>query len=147
MIKKSIIGMLVLMAAMVFAAQNSSAQSRPSPNGCIELLGVRSAGCTPSTGSAGTQNTGRIGSTGAVNNSGQQQPTGRYTPQQINQIRQAIAYYDNLMRQWIQYRDRQVAPYYNHPTYYQWARNEYARSNQSIVTLNQYKAYYQNLLR
>ena len=147
MIKKSIVGMLVLLAAMVFGAETSLAQSRPSPNGCVELLGVRSAGCPPVAGSTGTQNTGNRGNTGAVNNNNNQQRPGRYTQQQINQIRQAVAYYDNLMQQWAQYRDRQVAPYYNHPTYYQWARNEYARSNQAINTLNQYKAYYQNLLR
>ena len=66
---------------------------------------------------------------------------------EITKMRQWIAHYENLINQWIQYRDKQVLPYYNHPTYYQWARKEYERSNQTIRTLQQNKAYYQNLLR
>ena len=66
---------------------------------------------------------------------------------EITKIRQWIAYYDNLINQWTQYRDQKVAPYYNNPTYYQWARKEYDKSNQTISSLQQKKAYYQNLLR
>jgi hypothetical protein len=62
-------------------------------------------------------------------------------------MRQWIAHYDNLIVQWTQYRDQKVAPYYNHPTYYQWARSEYQKANQAISTSQQYKAHYQNLLR
>jgi hypothetical protein len=65
---------------------------------------------------------------------------------EITKIRQWIAYYDNLINQWTQYRDQKVAPYYNHPTYYKWARKEYEKANQTISSLQQKKAYYQNLL-
>ena len=74
-------------------------------------------------------------------------PRGGLTQEQISAIKQWIGYYDNLINQWIQYRDRQVAPYWNDPTYYQWARNEYQRCNQFIQSYQQYKAYYQNMLR
>jgi|GEM_PF-1928840 len=66
---------------------------------------------------------------------------------EITKMRQWIAHYDNLIVQWTQYRDQKVAPYYNHPTYYQWARSEYQKANQAISTSQQYKAHYQNLLR
>lgn len=66
---------------------------------------------------------------------------------EIDRLRQWVAYYENLINQWIQYRDQKVAPYYNDPTYYKWARAEYQKANQAIGSSQQYKTYYQNLLR
>lgn len=72
---------------------------------------------------------------------------GGLSAEQINLAKQWIAYYDDQINKWIQYRDYQVLPYWNDATYYQWARNEYAKCNESIQTLIEYKAYYQNQLR
>ena len=66
---------------------------------------------------------------------------------EINKLRQWVAYYENLINQWVEYRDKRVLPYYNDPKYYQWARTEYQKANQAISTSQQYKAYYENLLR
>jgi len=71
----------------------------------------------------------------------------KYTAQQINYMRQWIVYYDNLIVQWTHYRDQRVAPYWNDPTFFQWARAEYQRCNQQIQLSQQYKAYYEDLLR
>lgn len=129
MIKNSIVAIFVLMVTMFFAAENSFAQNSPSPNGCIELLGVKSAGCNSS------------------GNNNSQQRAGQYTDAQVNNMKQWISYWDNQINQWFAYRDQTVLPYYNDPTYYQWARNEYTRSNQSIQILQQNKALYQNALQ
>lgn len=111
------------------------------------LDGVRAGGRAAVTGAArsGTN----TGGNGRTNNSDQDpgRRTSQYTPEQINNMRQWIAYYDNLIAQWTQYRDQKVAPYWNDSTYYRWARQEYQRCNQQIQLLQQYKAYYQNLLR
>ena len=137
MIKKSIVGIFVLMVTMLFAAENSFAQNSPNPDGCIELLGVKSAGCKQG---------GNTGNQGGGNNNGQQK-AGQYTAAQVNNMKQWISYWDNEINKWFAYRDQTVAPYYNDPTYYQWARNEYERSNKSIRTLQQNKAVYQNALQ
>lgn len=68
---------------------------------------------------------------------------GQLQPAKINQL---IIEYDNAAARWIEYRDQQVAPYYNHPTYYRWARSEYQRANQQISSAQQYAAYYRNML-
>lgn len=133
MIKKSIVGIFVLMVTMFFESENSFAQNAPSPNGCIRIMGVETEGCKSSGGSGANK-------TGTVNNA-------QYTTAQVNNMKQWIAYFDNQINQWIAYRDRTVAPYWNDPTYYRWARSEYARANQSIGILQQSKANYQNALR
>jgi hypothetical protein len=71
----------------------------------------------------------------------------RFSAEQVNAIRQWIAYYDSLVMKWTQYRDQTVAPYLNNGVYYQWARSEYQRSNQQIQLAKQWKTYYQNALR
>ena len=57
-----------------------------------------------------------------------------------------IAYYDNQINQWIQYMEQQVVPYWNDPTYSEWARNEYQKCSNSIRFIEQNKMCYQSLL-
>lgn len=71
----------------------------------------------------------------------------RYTADQVSTMRERIVYYDALAGQWAQYRDTQVAPYWNNGVYYQWARNEYQRCNQQIQLAQNWSAYYRELLK
>lgn len=136
MIKNSIVAIFVLMVTMFFATENSFAQNAPSPDGCIRIMGVETEGCKK-----GNNN----GNQGTGNKTGVNNP--QYTAQQVYNMKQWISYWDNEINKWFAYRDQTVAPYYNDPTYYQWARNEYERSNKSIRTLQQNKAVYQNALQ
>jgi|CXWL01.1.fsa_nt_gi hypothetical protein len=62
---------------------------------------------------------------------------------QKSEIEYKIEYYAKSVEQWTKYRDETVLPYYNDPTYYRWARNEYTKANYQIATAQKYQAYYQ----
>lgn len=57
--------------------------------------------------------------------------------QQVNQAEAYHQYSRNEIYKWLKYQE-QVAPYYNDPTYYQWARQEYAKAQ---AWIDHYKKY------
>jgi hypothetical protein len=59
----------------------------------------------------------------------------------IQRLEQLLANTEYAIRQWTEYRDY-VKTYYNNPTYYRWARIEYSKAGQQLMTLFNSKSYY-----
>lgn len=128
MIRKAILGTVFLFGVMFVASGSTNAQARVTPGEMCGLLGVGGPckGTTPSTSSTTTK--------------------ARYSDQQVAQMYRQIDYFNSQLGQWVNYRD-QVARYWNDPTYYQWARNEYNKAIGWVSYYQKSKSNYEQALR